>query len=91
MNQRQFHNALRILRGIDYREVSWMSPAQWVSFRDGPYEFVIRCDDDAYDRIWAVIEGRQSAAAMRADNIAEAAKPDAYKHAEYLRQKGEMI
>ncbi len=63
MNQRQFHNALRILRGIDYREVPWMSPAQWVSFRDGPYEFCIRCDDDAYDRIWAVIEGRQPAKA----------------------------
>ena len=67
MNQRQFHNALRILRCIDYREVPWMSNAQWTNFRDGPYEFVIRCDDDAYDRIWAVIEERQSAATMRAE------------------------
>ncbi len=84
MNQRQFHNALRILRCIDYREVPWMSPNQWVSFRDHPYEFVIRCDDDAYDRIWAVIEGRQSAPAMRA----EVRKPDAYDRAVQRRGEG---
>ncbi len=35
--------------------------------------------------------GAADAAAMRAEDDAEAAKPDAYKHAEYLRQKGEMI
>lgn len=98
MTKHEFHNALRILRCIDYREVSWMSTAQWVSFRDHPYEFVIRCDDDACDRIWAVIEARQaksaavrSAAAMRAEDDAEARKPDDHRHAEYLAQKAEQI
>ncbi len=66
MNQRQFHNALRILRGIDYHEVPWMSSEQWVSFRDHPYEFCIRCSDADYDRIWAVIEERQPAKAKAA-------------------------
>ncbi len=86
-NKREFHNTLRILCGIDYREVSWMTPGQWVRFREHPYHFVIQCSDADYDRIWAVIDGRQSAAAMRA----EARSLDDFKHAEYLRQKAEML
>ncbi len=58
MNKREFHNTLRILRGIDHYEVSWMSPEQWVSFRDHPYEFCIRCSDADYDRICSVIVAR---------------------------------
>ncbi len=67
MTKREFRNNLRILRSIDYHEVSWMSPEKWVSFRDRPYGFCIRCSDADYDRIWAVIEGRQPAAATRAE------------------------
>ena len=86
MNQRQFHNALRILRCIDYHEVAWMSQEQWVRFRDHSYEFVIHCSDADYDRIWAVIEGRQSAAAMRGepDGAERETELDAY-----LREKAE--
>ena len=32
---------------------------QWVNFRDAPYEYFIRADNDSSDRIWAVIEQRQ--------------------------------
>ncbi len=65
MNQREFHNALRILRSIDFYEVPWMDREQWASFRDHPYGFCIRCSDADYDRIWAVIEARQARSAAR--------------------------
>ncbi len=59
MNNREFHNNLRILRGIDHYEVPWMNWDEWRIFRNHPYEFCIRCSDVDYDRIWAVIEARQ--------------------------------
>ncbi len=59
MTRREFHNNLRILRGIDLREVPWMNPDQWMRFRNHPYAYVIQCSDADYDRVWSVIEARQ--------------------------------
>jgi hypothetical protein len=58
MTKRQFHNALRVLSGIDHHEVPGLSDDQWHRFRDDPPGFFIRCDDAARDEIWAAIERR---------------------------------
>ena len=59
MNEREFHNNLRILGCIGHHEVPWMDQDQWDRFRTYPYKFCVLCSDDDYARIWAVIEARQ--------------------------------
>jgi hypothetical protein len=67
MNKAEFHNALRILWSIDLFELQgvglWVDPdplamKRWESFRDNPYDFFIRCDDETADKIWAIIQRR---------------------------------
>jgi hypothetical protein len=58
-----FHNALRILRAIDYQELKGagliLSHEDWESFRDDPYIFFIRASDTTMNTIWQVIQARQ--------------------------------
>ena len=60
---RAFHNALRILRAIDYQELKdaglVLSHEDWESFRDDPYVFFIRASDPTMQIIWQVIQARQ--------------------------------
>lgn len=67
MTKAELHNALRILRSIDLFELQevglWVDPdalatKRWESFRDNPYEFFIRCDDDTVDKIWSIVQRR---------------------------------
>jgi hypothetical protein len=56
---RAFHNALRILRSLDYHEVSFLSEEEWESFRDNPYKFFTSTSDSNASLIWAAIQRRQ--------------------------------
>ena len=53
MNQRQFHNALRILLNIDRWDVKWMDDREWQEFIANPHRFFIACDDPTADALWA--------------------------------------
>jgi hypothetical protein len=63
----RFHNRLRILRSIDRDEIDAalsdgklaMDATQWTSFRDSPYESVLRASDGLQAAIWKVVEGRE--------------------------------
>ncbi len=57
--RRRFLNALRILHSIDHNEVPFLSAERWASFRDDPFLFLMRADDETTQRIWSIIEGRQ--------------------------------
>jgi hypothetical protein len=56
---RSFHNALRILRALDYHEVRFLKDAEWFAFRDNPYDFFISTSDLKAQWIWAAIQTRQ--------------------------------
>ena len=56
---RSFHNALRILRALDYHEVRFLKDAEWFAFRDNPYDFFISTSDVKAQWIWAAIQTRQ--------------------------------
>lgn len=56
MRLSEFHNALRVLRSIDAYELG--DPDWWEQFRDSPYLFFIRCDDDTADVIWRAMVAR---------------------------------
>ena len=59
MTLREFHNGLRLLRSIDFSEIEHaINRPQWFAFRDSPFEFFIRADDETVAAIWAVMEGR---------------------------------
>jgi len=64
MTFRQFRNGLCILRSIDRSELTDvgfdMTHDQWYSFRDDPYEYLLRCDDERAKWIWAVIGKRST-------------------------------
>ena len=51
MEQREFHNALRILLNIDADELLACGALEedWPSFRDDPYRFFIRTTDAVCD------------------------------------------
>jgi hypothetical protein len=61
----EFHNALRILISIDMHElveVGVIKPGDhfaWGAFRDDPFRWFIRADDDKAAKLWAIIERRQ--------------------------------
>ena len=62
MEKREFHNALRVLRSIDRDEIdARMTVRDWERFRDGPYEFFIKCDDQTCDAIWTATQRRMTA------------------------------
>lgn len=59
----RFHNALRIMRSIDFDEfhaASGLNEASWAEFTYNPYHFFIRADDATALAIWSIIERRQS-------------------------------
>ena len=59
MTMQQFHNALRVMRSIDFSEIEHvLNRAEWFAYRDNPYEFFTRCDDYTAAAIWDVMEGR---------------------------------
>ena len=72
MNEKQFHNALRIIRSIDEHELriagvideNWGTPEassrnQISSFMLDPYGEVLRMPRDNFTKLWALIESRQ--------------------------------
>jgi hypothetical protein len=54
----EFHARLRSLLNIDYDDVPWMSVGDWTSFREDPFRFFIRCDDETAEKIWQLVERR---------------------------------
>ncbi len=65
MTKDQFHNILRIMRGIDRHElvdagVDMTDPKEWPRFMNDPYTWFIKASDADADKVWAIIERRQS-------------------------------
>jgi hypothetical protein len=58
---RAFHNALRILRALDFHEVYFLTDAEWEKFRDNPYDFFITTSDSNALQIWRALQARQPA------------------------------
>lgn len=63
----QFHNALRILTSLDKHELieagvidhSESDHSKWIAFRDDPFRWFIRADDESATKLWGLIERRQ--------------------------------
>lgn len=55
----QFHNGLRVLRSIDSWELG--DPKLWPEFRDSPYLFFIRSDEERAAKIWGAMVKRGAA------------------------------
>jgi len=63
----EFHNALRVLTSIDKHELveagvidsSETGHSEWIAFRDDPFRWFIRADDDGAAKLWTIIERRQ--------------------------------
>jgi hypothetical protein len=58
MTQHEFSNALRILISVDHHEVPFLDKASWEKFRDDPFRFMMRANDNMADAVWAVVEKR---------------------------------
>ena len=56
MTEHQFRNGLCILRSIDSHELD--DPVWYPEFRDDPYLFFMRSDDERADLIWQVVTVR---------------------------------
>lgn len=59
----KFLNALRILHSLDRHELPQFAkqPSLWLTFRDAPHRYLMRCSDEHAAEIWAAIEARQPA------------------------------
>jgi hypothetical protein len=55
---RSFINALKILRSLDEHEIDGCEE-YYADFRDNPYVFLMRCNCDIAEKIWAAIQRRQ--------------------------------
>ena len=56
----EFHNALRIMRCIDFHEVEeFMASEDYVDFKRNPANYFLKADDEKAAMLWAVIEARQ--------------------------------
>lgn len=63
----EFHNSLRILTSIDKHELieagvldhSEPDHSVWIAFRDDPFRWLIRADDETAAKLWTIIERRQ--------------------------------
>lgn len=72
MTQREFENGLRILISIDMSEledagaIARGDKTSWEKFRDNPWRWLIRVDDDTAAAVWTIIERRSSRAARAA-------------------------
>ncbi len=62
MDRHAFENRLKILRGIDMHELRDggfpLEPSQFRRFRDDPYAWMLRLDDESAEKLWRVVEGR---------------------------------
>ena len=63
MELREFHNGLLILLNIDRHEFDEaMGDAyvccDWPDFRDCPWRWFIKADDEKADKIWAIMKAR---------------------------------
>lgn len=64
MSFAEFHNVLRILRSIDFYEVSdFMTRENWDDFRRNPANYFLTADDEEQALLWGVIEMRSKRAA----------------------------
>lgn len=60
----EFHNALRILTGIDryelvaFKVIDQDDGAAWHAFRTDPFRWLIRADDEQTERLWRIIQAR---------------------------------
>jgi hypothetical protein len=63
MTLAEFLNALRIMRSIDswdLEEAGIVVPYHvWVSFRDNPYDWLIKASDNEAAQLWTIIQRRQ--------------------------------
>jgi hypothetical protein len=68
MELRDFDNRIRILNGIDIHELAdaGVDTTIWPAFRADPHLFFIRCDDDAKEKIWKIIQRRAANVHRRA-------------------------
>lgn len=63
---RTFHNRLRILINIDMSElvnagiISSDDTSQWIAFRDNPWRWFIRAEDEQVSRVWKIVEHREN-------------------------------
>lgn len=59
MSFAEFHNALRIMRSIDFHEVEEFMPSEdWVDFKRNPTSYFLKADDEKAAMLWAVIRTR---------------------------------
>jgi hypothetical protein len=58
LHYEEFLNALKILRAIDEHEFDGFE-IDYAAFRDDPYYFLMKADDETANKIWEIIEGRQ--------------------------------
>lgn len=70
----EFHNALRILLNIDFRDLVQAGilqshdQAHWEQFHRDPFRYFIRADDTTVERLWDCIESRQPRAKLTMRN-----------------------
>lgn len=61
----EFHNALRILLNLDFRDLvqaGILQPhddARWEQFQHDPFRYFIRAGDATAERLWGLIASRQ--------------------------------
>ena len=59
ITQREFSNALTVLRNIDSHQIEpRLSAAQWEAFRRDPIGFYLRSDYETQAAIWTAAERR---------------------------------
>ena len=58
MTQHQFHNALRVMNGIDAHELIGVDPATARAFLADPVRTFIRADDPTAAAIWTAMKVR---------------------------------
>ena len=75
MDFREFHNALRIMRSIDYPELVEAGVSypdlDWASFRANPWDWFLRASDHDAAAVWTIIERRQPKGANTSAEAAE--------------------
>lgn len=66
MDARAFHNALRIMWNLDRHDlvergvIEADDESTWKAFRDYPHNTAIRLPDERFDRLFTLIEARQT-------------------------------
>lgn len=66
MTLAEFHNGLRILTNLDFSDLVKAGvltddadgDSEWEDFRDNPWKWMIRADDDEAAKLWALMVKR---------------------------------